>query len=71
MAVFEMADEEEWLPGFAVGNGLRAQHIRLHHKDGSRQQYVIPAAPADRRITVTDERAVRHMEADPRFTRVS
>jgi hypothetical protein len=66
-----MADEEDWLPNFSKGNGLRAQHIRLHHKDGSRQQYVIPAPPSDRDITVTDERAIRHLEADPRFTRIS
>lgn len=66
-----MADEETWLPGFARGNSVKAQHVRLHHKDGSRQQYVIPAAPANRDITVTDERAIRHLGVDPRFTRIS
>lgn len=71
MAVFRMSDEEEWLPGFARGRTLRGHTVRLHHKDGSRVDYAIPAPPANRDITVTDERAIRHLEADPRWTRIS
>lgn len=71
MATFRMNDPEDWLPAFARGKGLsRPTKIRLHHKDGGRGEYTIPASPANPDITVTDERAIRHLRADPRFTEI-
>jgi len=70
MAVFALNDEETWLPGFSKGKSLKASFVRLHHQTGEKVKYAIPTA-GDRHITVTDKRAIRHLDADPRFTRIS
>lgn len=70
MAMFEINDEDTWLPTFAQGKGLKAEKVRLHLKDGTRVEVTIPPS-GDRSFEVTDERAIRHLEADPRYTRVS
>lgn len=70
MAVFELNDEETWLPAFARGMGLKIEKIRVNHSTLGRQELVIPAAPALPRVTVTDERAIRHLRADARFTEI-
>lgn len=54
VAVFQMKDEETWLPEFARGKGIKAQHVKLHHRNGTRPKKIIPAGPGPRRITVTN-----------------
>ena len=82
MAVFELTNDENVLftgsAQFARGhmNGgqpihhhTNVQAIRTKHKVGSTDYFTIGA---DRRITVpdTNERALRHLRADPRFTEI-
>lgn len=77
MAVFELTNDETVLfagaAKFARGKNLHAQGniraIRTKHKDGSTKEYTVDA---QRRFTVpdTDERALRHLRADPRFTEI-
>lgn len=63
-------------PGLVAtyGNSIK---FRLHLKDGSVQE-LTPVPPAtkfeigqDIGYEITDERAIRHMTADSRFTRLS
>lgn len=78
MAVFELTNDENVLfnhaAKFARGRSLHMQSniqsVRTRHKDGSTSTY---AVDAQRRFTVpdSDERAIRHLEADPRFSRIS
>lgn len=81
MAVYELTTDEAVLfsgaASFAQGRTKDGESL-LHHtnivairtkrKDGGFDEHAIGA---DRRITVTDERAIRHLDADPRFTRIS
>jgi hypothetical protein len=77
MAIFELTNDENVLfdhaAKFARGKNLHAhtnvQAIRTKHKDGTTDEFTIGA---DRRITVpdTNERALRHLRADPRFTEI-
>jgi hypothetical protein len=77
MAVFELTNDETTLfngaAKFARGKNLHAHTnvtaIRTRHKDGTTDEFTIGA---DRRITVpdTNERALRHLRADPRFTEI-
>jgi hypothetical protein len=77
MAVFELTNDETVLfagaAKFARGKNLHMhtniQAIRTKRKDGGVDEFTIGA---DRRITVPDsnERALRHLRADPRFTEI-
>ena len=69
MAVFRIEDPETWLPTFARGKSIEPSKVRLHHKDGSRSEHPVSGNP--KQITTTDERAIRHLQADPRFTQIS
>ena len=68
MAVFELNADDTWLPQFARGKGLSTPKIRVTRKNGQRTEYTIPG---NRQITVTDAREIRHLDIDPRFTRIS
>lgn len=70
MATFRLNDPETWLPGFARGNSIAATKLRVHHHDGSRVEHAIAPGP-DPQITTTDARAIRHLQADPRFAQIS
>ena len=69
MAVFQLNDEETWLPAFAKGRGIKAKHVRVHNKNGTRTKHLLH--PVTRQVEVTDERAIRHLDADPKYTRIS
>jgi hypothetical protein len=81
MAVFEITTDENLLftgaakfargtmkDGEAISHHANITAVRTKRKDGGSDEHVIGA---DRRVTVTDERAIRHLDADPRFTRIS
>lgn len=67
MATFRIKNPEEWLPTFALGLGCQVNKVRLRLKDGSTLE-VIPNEQKE--FTTDDQRAVRHLTADPRFIAV-
>jgi len=79
VAVFRIAHETSHLPriarqaGDALGAGRQAPAtstgVRCSHTDGTRHEYQFD--PVTREFTVRDERAIRHLDVDPRFTRIS
>lgn len=69
MAVYRLNDPESWLPTFARGKGLSCSLIRIRRKDGATVE--IPLDGNHETSEVTDQRSIRHLDADPRFTKVS
>lgn len=68
MSHYKHNDPETWLPNWARGKGLTVQVVRLKSKDGSVTE-VVPDE-ADEIGDVADERCQRHLDADPRFTKL-
>jgi hypothetical protein len=69
MAQYELKDEEQWLPTFAKGKGRKCSKIRVPKKDGSWDEFHISVG--HRTVTVTDDRSIRVLDADPKFTRIA
>jgi len=71
MAQFDLIDEDQWPPGRwpEPANGAKVSKIYVPKKNGTKITVVVN--PGDRRVTTNDERAIRVMDADPRFTRIS
>jgi hypothetical protein len=69
MAVYQLNTEDTWLPTFARGKGLACTKIRVRKSDGTTEEIVL--AGNKQTGEITDPRVIRHMDSDPRFTRVS
>ena len=68
MSRYARNDPETWLPAWARGKGLDIQVVRIHCKDGSVEEFALDANHETGEIT--DERCERHLDADPRFTKL-
>ncbi len=71
MAKFEFVGLKD-RPGLVKNMGVVTK-IRLHQKDGARVELLPPNGEhwkVGDSLTVDDERAARHLDADPRFRRV-
>lgn len=72
MAKFQLKNPETFLPIAARGKGLKVRAVRTRGKQQD-TEHPVPQGPGNGQghiITVTDEREIRHLRADPRFTEV-
>lgn len=68
MSHYRINDPESWLPLWARGKGLTVSVIRLHRKDGVVEEMTLDVN--DETSEITDERCIRHLDADERFTKL-
>ena len=68
MARYRCDNPEDWLPAWAKGKGLSVSVIRLKPVDGSVVEVTLDVN--DETGEIGDPRCIRHLDADPRFTKL-